>query len=200
LRIIEHSRARAEFISQELRDGAVVLNGDALDRETLIEANVRAAETIIAVTNDDETNIFSSVLAKREGCSRAITLVNKASYEPLLPILGIDAVVTPNAITISSILRHVRHRSVSALYSLREDFGEVIEATAQKGSRLVSGSLGEVGLPAGMLIGAVVRDEEVIMPTSATVIQPGDRVIALVTYRDLRRGEALLVGPAQDEP
>jgi trk system potassium uptake protein TrkA len=63
-----------------------VLNGDALDKETLIEANVRAAETIIAVTNDDETNIFASVLAKREGCTRAITLVNKSSYEPLLPI------------------------------------------------------------------------------------------------------------------
>jgi trk system potassium uptake protein TrkA len=134
-----------------------VLHGDALDKETLIEANVSAAETIIAVTNDDETNIFASVLAKREGCARAITLVNKSSYEPLLPSLGIDTVVTPNAITISSILRHVRHRSVSALYTLREDFGEVIEATAQEGSRLIGGALGRVGLPSGMLIGAVVR-------------------------------------------
>ncbi len=199
LRIIEHSRERAELISQELREGAVVLHGDALDKETLIEANARAAETIIAVTNDDETNIFASVLAKREGCARAITLVNKSAYEPLLPTLGIDAVVTPNAITISSILRHVRHRSVSALYSLREDFGEVIEATAQAGSRLVSGNLGQVGLPPGMLIGAVVRDTEVIIPSTETVVRPGDRVIALVTYRDLRKGEALLVGPARDE-
>ncbi|HEX2137257.1 MAG TPA: Trk system potassium transporter TrkA [Microvirga sp.] len=200
LRIIEHSRQRAEFISQELREGAIVLHGDALDPETLTEANVRAAETIVAVTNDDETNIFASVLAKREGCSRAITLVNKSSYEPLLPTLGIDAVVTPNAITISSILRHVRHQAVSALYALREDFGEVIEATAQEGSRLVSGTLGQVGLPPGMLIGAIVRGEEVIIPTAATAIEPGDRVIALVTYRDLRKGEALLAGPARDEP
>lgn len=200
LRIIEHSRGRAEFVSQELGEGAVVLHGDALDRETLIEANVRAAETIIAVTNDDETNIFASVLAKREGCSRAITLVNKASYESLLPIMGIDTVVTPNAITISSILRHVRHRSISALYALREDFGEVIEATAQVGSRLVSDSLGNVGLPSGMLIGAVVRDDEVIIPTGETLVRAGDRVIAIVTYRDLRKGEALLAGPAQGGP
>jgi trk system potassium uptake protein TrkA len=198
LRVIEYSRERAELVSQELRERAIVLHGDALDRETLTEANVRAAETIIAVTNDDETNIFASVLAKREGCARAITLVNKSSYEPLLPTLGIDAVVTPNAITISSILRHVRHRSVSALYSLREDFGEVIEATAQEGSRLVGGALGQIGLPSGMLIGAVVRGDDVVIPTSETIVRPGDRVIALVTYRDLRKGEALLVGPARD--
>jgi trk system potassium uptake protein TrkA len=200
LRVIEYSRERAQFVSQELGGSAIVLHGDALDRETLIEANVRAAETIIAVTNDDETNIFASVLAKREGCARAITLVNKPSYEPLLPILGIDTVVTPNAITISSILRHVRHRSVSALYTLREDFGEVIEATVQPGSKLVSGKLGQVGLPRGMLIGAVVRGEEVIIPTADTVIEPGDRVIALITYRDLRKGEAMLAGAGHESP
>jgi trk system potassium uptake protein TrkA len=199
IRIIESSRDRAEFIAQELRQSAVVLHGDALDRETLVEANVRSTETIVAVTNDDETNIFASVLAKREGCARAITLVNKSSYEPLLPSLGIDAVVAPNSITISSILRHVRHRSVSALYTLREDFGEVIEATAQPGSRLVSGNLGEVGLPPGMLIGAIVRDKEVITPTKRVRIKPDDRVIALVTYKALRKTEALLAGPSRDE-
>lgn len=200
LRVIESSRDRAELISQELGESAIVLHGDALERETLVEANVGAAETIIAVTNDDETNIFASVLAKREGCSRAITLVNKSSYEPLLPTLGIDAVVAPNTITISSILRHVRHRSVSALYALREGFGEVIEATAQPGSRLVRGSIREVGVPEGMLIGAIVRDDQVIIPTSSTAVEPGDRLIAVVTYRALRKAEALLIGTAQDEP
>jgi trk system potassium uptake protein TrkA len=89
---------------------------------------------------------------------------------------------------------------VSALYTLREDFGEVIEATVQQGSRLVRGNLGQVGLPAGMLIGAVVRGDAVIIPTTETVVEPGDNVIALVTYRDLRKGEALLLGTEQDEP
>jgi trk system potassium uptake protein TrkA len=200
LRVIESSRERAEFVSQELGKSAVVLHGDALDRETLAEANVQAAETIIAVTNDDETNIFASVLAKREGCARAITLVNKSSYEPLLPTLGIDTVVAPNTITISSILRHVRHRSVSALYTLREDFGEVIEATAQPGSRLVRGSIREIGVPPGMLIGAIVRNDEVVIPTTSTGIKEGDRVIALVTYKALRKAEALLAGSSRDEP
>jgi trk system potassium uptake protein TrkA len=87
---------------------------------------------------------------------------------------------------------------VSALYTLREDFGEVIEATVQQGSRLVSGNLGQVGLPSGMLIGAVIRGDEVIIPTTETMVRPGDSIIALVTYRDLRKGEALLIGGEQD--
>jgi trk system potassium uptake protein TrkA len=195
LKMIEHSRERAEQVSRELGESVVVLHGDALDKEVLEEANVRSAETIVAVTNDDETNIFTSVLAKREGCRRAITLVNKSSYEPLLPALGIDAVVSPNAITISTILRHVRHGAVTAVHTLREDFGEVIEATALAGSRLVSGRLGEVRMPPGMLVGAVMRqDGEVVIPDRDTQVRPGDRVVAIVSYQVLRKAEALLAG------
>jgi trk system potassium uptake protein TrkA len=195
LKVIEHSRERAEHVSRRLGDAAVVLHGDALDKEVLEEANIRSAETVVAVTNDDETNIFASVLAKREGCGRAITLVNKSSYEPLLPSLGIDAVVSPNAITISTILRHVRHGAVTALHTLREDFGEVIETTALEGSRLVGGPLREVGMPEGMLVGAVVRrDGEVAIPGGDFRVRPGDRVVAVVTYRALRKAEALLAG------
>ena len=196
LKVIEHGRERAEFISHELGDAAVVLHGDALDKDVLVGANIGMAETVIAVTNDDETNIFASVLAKREGCQRAITLVNKTSYEPVLPTFGIDTVVSPNSITISTILRHVRHRSVSALYALREDFGEVIEATAQADSPLVKGSLREVGLPEGMLVGALVRGGEVTIPRGDARIEPGDSVIAMVTYAALRKAEAMLSGRA----
>ena len=195
LKVIEHSRERAEFVSREIGDSAVVIQGDALDKDVLIEANVQSAETIIAVTNDDETNIFASVLAKREGCSRAITLVNKTSYEHVLPALGIDAVVSPSAITISTILRHVRHRSISALYTLREGFGEVIQATAQEGSRLVKGTLRDARLPDGMLVGAIVRNGEVIIPTSSTRVHPGDSIIAVVGYQALRKAEEILAGP-----
>jgi trk system potassium uptake protein len=199
LKIIENARERAEYISREIGDKAVVLHGDALDTEVLDEANIGSAETVVAVTNDDETNIFSSVLAKRLGCKRAITLVNKTSYEPIMPSLGIDAVVSPNAITISTILRHVRHRSVSALYTLREDFGEVIEARAQEGSKLVGGKLEEIGLPDGFLVGAVVRDNNVIIPTASTRIKAGDSVIAMVTYKSLRKAEAFLAGDKRDQ-
>ena len=194
LKVIEHSEQRADQISRELGSGIVVLHGDALDKEVLEEANVRSAETIVAVTNDDETNIFASVLAKREGCGRAITLVNKTSYEPLLPTLGIDAVVSPNAVTISTILRHVRRGAISALHTLREGFGEVIEAEALPGSRLVSGPLQSVVMPEGMRIGAVVRNSDVAIPAGGFQVRPGDRIVAIVTYRALRKAEAMLTG------
>ncbi|MFN3685470.1 Trk system potassium transporter TrkA [Salinarimonas sp.] len=199
IKMIEHSRERAELVSRELGDRAVVLHGDALDTEVLEEANAGSAETVVAVTNDDETNIFSSVLAKRMGCKRAITLVNKTSYEPIMPSLGIDAVVSPNAITISTILRHVRHRSVSALYTLREEFGEVIEARAQEGSKLVSGPINKIGLPEGMLIGAVVRGDTVVIPHGEHRVRAGDSVIAMVTYKSLKKAEAFLAGSGGDE-
>jgi trk system potassium uptake protein TrkA len=193
LKVIEQNKDRAELISRQLGRGVVVLHGDALNKEVLEEANIRSAETIVAVTNDDETNIFASVLAKHEGCQRAITLVNKASYEPMLPTFGIDAVVSPSALTISTILRHVRHGPILSVYALREDFGEVIEAEALAGSRLVGGPLCETGMPDGMLVGAVVRDgAEVVIPTGDFQTRPGDRIIAVVTYKALRKAEAML--------
>ena len=179
-------------MARELGSGIIVLQGDALDRELLEEAQVGRAETIVAVTNDDETNIFVSVLAKQAGCSRAITLVNKRTYEGLIPTLGIDAVVSPSAVTISSVLRHVRRGSITALYTLREDFGEVIEADITAASRLLRAPLGMLGLPPGMRIGAVVRDGVALVPDDDTQLQEGEQVVALVTYSYLRLAEAWL--------
>lgn len=191
IKIIEFDKDRAEFVSQELGGNAIVLHGDALDRQMLDEAQAGVAETIVAVTNDDETNIFVSVLAKQAGCKRAITLVNKRSYEGLIPTLGIDAVVNPSTVTISTVLRHVRRGAISALYALREDFGEIIEAEVDDGSRLLHRPLDELGLPSGMKIGAVVRGEKVIFPARDFRFEAGDHVIALVTYSYLKFAEAL---------
>lgn len=194
IKIIEHGRDRAEEIASELGDSAVVINGDALDRAVLKEANIGAAGTIVAVTNDDETNIFASVLAKKAGCPRAITLVNKRTYEPFMSTLGIDAVVSPSEVTISSVLRHVRGSNVSALYTLREDFGEVVEAEIAPASPLLGKPLSRLALPSGMEVGAVVRDGLVIIPHGETVFEAGDHIVALVTYADLRKAVALISG------
>ena len=193
--MVEHSRERAEYISRELRDSAVVIQGDALDKEVLVEANVQSAETIIAVTNDDETNIFASVLAKREGCTRAITLVNKTSYEHVLPALGIDAVVSPSAITISTILRHVRHRLDLGPLHAPGGFRRGDRGDGPGGLAAGQGHAAGRRLPDGMLIGAIVRNGEVIIPTSSTRVHPGDSIIAVVAYRALRKAEAILAGP-----
>jgi trk system potassium uptake protein TrkA len=194
LKIIEQRKERADFVSRELGNAAVVLHGDVLDKEMIGEANIRAADTLVAVTNDDETNIFASVMAKREGCLRAITLVNKAAYAPMLPALGIDGVVSPRAITISSILRHVRHHSIAALYTPREDFGEVIEVEAQEGSRLVSGRIQDIGIPKNILIGAIVRNGEIIIPTGVAQAQPGDHIVAMVGHGAIREAERMIAG------
>lgn len=192
LKIIEHDRERAEHISGALRSDAIVLHGDALDRAVLDEAQVGQSETIVAVTNDDETNIFASVLAKQLGCKRAITLVNKSSYGALMPTLGINSVVSPSAVTISTVLQHVRHGPIAAIYALREDFGEIVDAEITASSRLAVRPIGQLGLPTGFRIGLVVRDDVAFVPEPETLLREGDHIIALVTYSYLRLAEALL--------
>lgn len=195
IKIIERDQERAKYVSNELGGAVVVLHGDALDQELLEEARVGLAETIVTVTNDDETNIFASVIAKQIGCKRAITLVNKRNYEALMPTLGIDAVVSPSTITISTVLRHVRSGSVATVHTLREDFGEIVEAEITEGSRLYHRPLEQLGLPRGIKIGAIVRHGQVIIPQPDTQLDVGDHIVALVAYSNLRLAEALL-GPS----
>ena len=189
-RIVEVDRGRAQYIAKRL-NRTMVLHGDGLDPEILEEANVRAAETVVAVTNDDEGNILASLLAKRYGCQRAITLINKTTYSPLVTTLGIDAVVSPRTITVSTILQHVRRGRIRAVHSLREGFAEVIEAEALETSSLINTPLREIKLPTGVIVGAIVRGEEVIIPRPSTVIKPHDRVIILAAVGQVKKVEKM---------
>lgn len=190
VRIIEAKRERAQYIAQRL-NRTMVLHGDALDPEILEEANVRVAETVVAVTNDDEGNILASLLAKRYGCQRAITLINKTTYSPLVTTLGIDAVVSPRAITVSTILQHVRRGRIKAVYSLREGFAEVIEAEALETSSLINTPLKDIRMPPGVIVGAIVRGDEVIIPRPSSVIKPRDRVIVLAAVGQVKKVEKM---------
>lgn len=176
LKIIEYNPQKARQIAGTL-ERAVVLNGDALDPELLDEANVSETETFVAVSNDDEVNLIASLLAKRNGAERAVALINNQNYGGLVTNLGIDAVVDPRAITVSTILQHVRRGRVRAVHSLREGVGEVIEAEALETSQIVGKPLKNTKLPPGILIGAVIRGKEVLVPRGDTVIQDKDRVI-----------------------
>ena len=189
-KIVEANPERAREIASRLSN-TVVLNGDVLDSELLEEANVRATETVVAVTNDDETNILSSLLAKRAGCQRVITLINKSNYEPLLAPLDIDAAVSPRAITVSTILQHVRRGRIHSVHSLRDGFGELIEAEALETSPLVNMPLREVDLPPGVVLGAVVRDGKVISPRGSTVVLPKDRVVLFAAAESVRKVEKM---------
>ncbi len=190
VKVIEYNRERARAVAEAL-NRTVVLNGDVLDPDILEEANVSQTETFVAVSNDDEVNILSSLLAKRSGCERTVALINTSTYAPLITQLGIDAVVNPRAITVSSILQHVRRGRIRSVYSLREDLGEVIEAEALETSPLVGQPLKAAKLPAGVIVGAIVRKDEVIVPRADTVIEARDRVVVFATYEAVKKVEKL---------
>ena len=190
VKIIERDRARAEEISEQL-ERAVVIHGDALDQEILREARVPEAETIIAVTDEDKVNILATLLAKRAGCQRAMTLINNASYGPLVTSLGVDVYIDPRATTVSTILQHMRRGRIRGLYSVRDGAAEIIEAEALETSSLVGQPLRDIDMPKGMIVGAVVRDEEVIIPRGDTMIEPNDRVIMFAVAEQVKKVEKM---------
>ncbi len=189
-KIIEGNAARAGEITR-LLDDTIVLKGDARDTDLLEEANIRQIETVVAVTNDDETNILSSLLAKQLGSERAIALVNASTYEQLTGTLGIDVVISPRNITVSSILQHVRRGRIHSVHAIRQGFGELIEAEALETSELVGKPLRDVKLPSGVLIGAIVKGEDVVYPTGSAVIEAQDRVILFAATTAVRQVEKL---------
>jgi len=188
--VIELDRARAELVAQRCPRSAVI-HGDALDPDILDQAGAPQAETVVAVTNDDEANILASLLAKQRGTRRAVALVNNASYTTLVGSLGIDVVVNPREITVSRILQHIRRGRIRSVHSIREGFGEIIEAEALETSPLVGVALKEAHLPAGVLIAAIIRGGTVMMPGGATVMQPGDHVVLFAAKQAVKRVEKL---------
>jgi trk system potassium uptake protein TrkA len=189
-RLIELDKDRAQEAAQALSK-TIVINGDALDPEILDEANISKASTVVAVTNDDEVNILASLLAKRYGAERAVTLVNSNTYNPLLAPLGIDVVVNPRVITVSTILQVIRRGRIRSVHSIGENFGEVIEAEALETSSLVGKPIKDAKLPAGVIVASIVRDDKVLMVDKDTVINVGDIVIIFATKDAVRKVERM---------
>ncbi len=182
IRVIERNRAKAEIAAEAL-ERTIVLQGDGLDRAILREAGVAEAETVVAVTENDQVNILASVVAKREGARRTMALVNDQDYGPISEAVGVDRFVDPRATTVSTILQHVRRGRIKGVYSLADGAAELVDAIALETSSLVNKPLRDAQLPEGVMIGAVVRDGVVQMPTGETVIQAGDRIV-LMTMRE----------------
>jgi trk system potassium uptake protein TrkA len=190
VRLIEISKERARQVAEALPNTNIIL-GDALDAEILDEAGVSNADTVVAVTDDDETNILASLLAKRYGVERAVTLINSAAYAPLITTLGIDVAVSPRTITVSTILQHVRRGRIRSVHSLADGFAEVIEAEAMETSPLVGNTLREANLPADVIVGALVRDGQVIILRADTMIKNKDNVILLAAAKSVKKVEKL---------
>ncbi len=190
VKLIELDKNQAKRAAQNLSK-TVVLHGDALDPDILTEASVSQTETIVAVSNDDEVNILVSLLAKRHGCQRAVTLVNKRGYGNLISQLGIEAIVNPRAITVSHILQFVRQGLVRSVHTLAEGVGEVIEVEAMETSGIVGKTLSAAKISKGIRLGMIVRGDSLISPRGDTVIEPHDRVVLFATADTVKKVEKL---------
>ena len=190
LKMVELGKQRADYIKNHL-ETTRVFNGNVLDPEILQEAGVARADTVVTLTNNDEANVLSAMLAKHYGAERTIALMNNPTYRDLAGPLGVDVVVSPRGITVSSILLHVRRGRIHAVHSLQEGFGEVIEAIAVDASSLVGKPLRSLKLPSGVVVGAVVRGDTVIMPRGNTIIFGGDRVVLFAVTDAVKKVEKM---------
>ena len=187
VKIIESDRQRARDLAEVL-DRTIVLQGDAADGELLTEENIENTDVFCALTNDDEANILSAMLAKRMGARKVMSLINRASYVDLVESGTIDIAISPQQVTIGALLTHVRRGDVVAVHSLRRGAAEAIEAVAHgdpQTSKVVGRRIEEIKLPPGTTIGAIVRGDEVIMAHHDTLIESDDHVILFLV--DKRR-------------
>jgi len=185
VKIVEKNKERSEFLANELNN-TIVINGDALDEEVLIEANLEEAETVLALTNDDEDNLMVSVLVekfakddKKIDDKRTMALINKPNYSLLQNSLNIDDLIDPRMNTVSSILKHIHKGTIETAYTILDGEYEVIEAEIIETSELINKELKNSNLPEEIRIGAVLRDNKVVIPRSNFVFQKDDRVVFL---------------------
>ena len=182
VKLIDHNTLRSEKISTEL-DKTIVLHGDAADEELLLDENIEHTDVFCAVTNDDEANILSAMLAKRLGAHKVMALINRSAYVDLVQSGIIDIAISPQQATIGSLLTHVRRGDVTVVHSLRRGAAEAIEAVAhgdESSSKVVGRSIENIDLPSGTTIGAIVRSEKVIIAHHDTMIEAEDHVILFV--------------------
>jgi len=194
VKVIEQNQARSRILSEDL-EKTIVLLGDASDEELLIEEDIEGTDVFCALTNDDEANIMSALLAKRLGARKVMALINRAAYVDLVESGDIDIAISPQEATIGSLLAHVRRGDVEMVHSLRKGAAESIEAIAhgdKKTSKVVGRAIEEIPLPPGTNIGAIVRSGEVIIVHHDTVIESDDHVILfLINKRHISDVERL---------
>lgn len=185
VKIIERSLQRCAHISEQLNK-AIVLNGEASHQDLLLDENIEDTDVFLALTNDDEANIMSSLLAKRLGAKKVMAIINNPAYVDLVQGGEIDIAISPQQATIGSLLTHVRRGDVVNVHSLRRGAAEAMEAIAHgdpASSKVVGKAIEDIDLPEGATIGAIVRNDEVLIAHDDTVVQPDDHVILFLVDR-----------------
>lgn len=190
-KMIERNPERAEMAANHLKN-TEVLCGDALDFNVLKEANTIATETVVSITEDDKVNTLSSLLAKRLGAKRAMCLLNNMAYGGFVSSLGVDAIINPKSITVSTILQHIRQGRIRGIHSIRNDFAELIDAEARETSLAVGLSVGDVNINGQIMVAALLRDDQItFLPSSNTFIRIDDRLIVIAAKASIKKIEKL---------
>jgi trk system potassium uptake protein TrkA len=189
VKLIEHNKKACEALAGELTN-TLILNGDGTDEKLMQQEHVSETDVFCALTNDDENNIMSALLAKQGGARKVIALINRSAYVDLVQGGKIDIAISPTHVTIGSLLAHVRRGDVAAVHSLRRGAAEALELIAhgdRQSSRVVGRRIDEIDLPKGATIGAIVRGDRVIMGHHDEMIEAGDHVIVFVVYKMMVR-------------
>jgi trk system potassium uptake protein TrkA len=171
---------------------AVILNGDGSDQTLLSEENIHEMDVVVTLTNDEETNILSSLLVKQMGAKKTITQISRFSYFPLMEKIGLDQIVSPRLSAINSIIQHVRRGKVISARAIKGEEAEVLEAVAMETSDIVDKPLNIIGMPKGSLVTGIIRGEQFIIPSGNSIIKPGDRIIIFATRQAIPKIEKIL--------
>ena len=190
-KIVEKDASRCTELAEKLNK-AIVLHGDGSDQELLREENIQDMDVVVTLTNDEETNIIASLLTKRMGAQNTITRINKFSYFPLMSMIGLEQVVSPRHSAINTILQHIRRGKVLSAISIKNEQAEVMEAVALETSDIVGKPLKRISLPKGVLVTSIIRENEVIVPTGESVIEPEDRIIIFASRKAIPKIEKIL--------
>jgi trk system potassium uptake protein TrkA len=194
VKLVEQDKGRCDYLAGQLPSSVLVLHGDAVDEELLLEENVAEMDLFLALTNDDEDNIMAAMLAKRMGARRVMSLINRRAYADMLQGSAIDIAISPAQTVIGELLAHIRRGDVVAVHSLRRGAAEALEGVARgdaKTSKLVGRRIEEIKLPTGARFGAIVRGEgrnaRVLMPHHDTLIEAEDHIIMFIPNKRLVR-------------
>ena len=190
-KIIEKKPDRCAYLAERLNK-TIVLHGDGSDQELLAEENIREMDMVITLTKDDETNILAALLTKRLGARKSITRISKFSYFPLLNAIGLEQVVSPRLSAINTILQHIRKGKVLSAISIKGEQAELIEAIALETSEIVAKPLRNISFPKGAMVAGIVRQDNIIIPTGDSVIQPNDRIIIFARREAIPKIEKIL--------
>lgn len=190
-KIIEKNPDRCTELAEKLNK-AVVLHGDGSDQDLLKAENIRNMDVVVTLTNDEETNILTSLLAKRMGAPKIITKISKFSYLPLMSMIGLEQVVSPRLSAINTIIQHIRRGKVLSIKSIKGEQAEIMEAVALETSDIVGKPIKEISMPKGTLVTGIIRNDSVIIPTGESVIEPGDRIIIFAKSQAIPKIEKIL--------